>query len=344
MKRSILMIYTGGTIGMKQDEQTLALVPVDISQIENEVPELKKFGYKIDTYSFDPVIDSSDITPDFWIRLCRIIKKNYERYDGFVVLHGTDTMSFTASALSFMLEDLSKPVILTGSQLPVGMLRTDGKENIISSIEIAAAVDSEGHPMVPEVCIYFESQLYRGNRTTKYNAENFRAFRSANYPVLADVGIHIKYNRHLVNYPKEWNKPLKIREKIDTNVAILKIFPGITRQAIEAVMNTRGCRAVVLETFGSGNAPTSDWFLSTMKKYVDKGIVIVNVTQCQAGKVDMGAYATGMGLKDAGVISGFDGTTEATLCKLFMLLGRYSSLDKVKKEMQRALRGEISCS
>ena len=338
------MIYTGGTIGMKQDEQTLALVPVDISQIENEVPELKKFGYKIDTYSFDPVIDSSDITPDFWIRLCRIIKKNYERYDGFVVLHGTDTMSFTASALSFMLEDLSKPVILTGSQLPVGMLRTDGKENIISSIEIAAAVDSEGHPMVPEVCIYFESQLYRGNRTTKYNAENFRAFRSANYPVLADVGIHIKYNRHLVNYPKEWNKPLKIREKIDTNVAILKIFPGITRQAIEAVMNTRGCRAVVLETFGSGNAPTSDWFLSTMKKYVDKGIVIVNVTQCQAGKVDMGAYATGMGLKDAGVISGFDGTTEATLCKLFMLLGRYSSLDKVKKEMQRALRGEISCS
>lgn len=338
------MIYTGGTIGMKQDEQTLALVPVDISQIENEVPELKKFGYKIDTYSFDPVIDSSDITPDFWIRLCRIIKKNYERYDGFVVLHGTDTMSFTASALSFMLEDLSKPVILTGSQLPVGMLRTDGKENIISSIEIAAAVDSEGHPMVPEVCIYFESQLYRGNRTTKYNAENFRAFRSANYPVLADVGIHIKYNRHLVNYPKEWNKPLKIREKIDTNVAVLKIFPGITRQAIEAVMNTRGCRAVVLETFGSGNAPTSDWFLSTMKKYVDKGIVIVNVTQCQAGKVDMGAYATGMGLKDAGVISGFDGTTEATLCKLFMLLGRYSSLDKVKKEMQRALRGEISCS
>lgn len=337
------MIYTGGTIGMKQDEKTMALVPVDISQIETEVPELRKFGYKIDTCSFDPVIDSSDITPDFWIALCSVIKANYLKYDGFVVLHGTDTMSYTASALSFMLEDLAKPVILTGSQLPVGMLRTDGKENIISSIEIAAAKDDEGHPMVPEVCIYFESQLYRGNRTTKYNAENFRAFRSANYPVLADVGIHIKYNRHLIRYPDRWDKPLKVRYHLDTNVAILKIFPGITRQAVEAVMETKGCRAVVLESFGSGNAPTSEWFLSTMRKYVDKGIVIVNVTQCQAGKVDMGAYATGMGLRGIGVISGYDATTEATLCKLFMLLGRYSSPEKVKKEMQKALRGEISC-
>ncbi|MBO7561881.1 MAG: type I asparaginase [Bacteroidales bacterium] len=343
MKSSILMIYTGGTIGMKQDEKTMALVPVDISQIETEVPELRKFGYKIDTCSFDPVIDSSDITPDFWIALCSVIKANYLKYDGFVVLHGTDTMSYTASALSFMLEDLAKPVILTGSQLPVGMLRTDGKENIISSIEIAAAKDDEGHPMVPEVCIYFESQLYRGNRTTKYNAENFRAFRSANYPVLADVGIHIKYNRHLIRYPDRWDKPLKVRYHLDTNVAILKIFPGITRQAVEAVMETKGCRAVVLESFGSGNAPTSEWFLSTMRKYVDKGIVIVNVTQCQAGKVDMGAYATGMGLRGIGVISGYDATTEATLCKLFMLLGRYSSPEKVKKEMQKALRGEISC-
>ena len=343
MKSSILMIYTGGTIGMKQDEKTMALVPVDISQIETEVPELRKFGYKIDTCSFDPVIDSSDITPDFWIALCSVIKANYLKYDGFVVLHGTDTMSYTASALSFMLEDLAKPVILTGSQLPVGMLRTDGKENIISSIEIAAAKDAEGHPMVPEVCIYFESQLYRGNRTTKYNAENFRAFRSANYPVLADVGIHIKYNRHLIRYPDRWDKPLKVRYHLDTNVAILKIFPGITRKAVEAVMETKGCRAVVLESFGSGNAPTSEWFLSTMRKYVDKGIVIVNVTQCQAGKVDMGAYATGMGLRGIGVISGYDATTEATLCKLFMLLGRYSSPEKVKKEMQKALRGEISC-
>ncbi|MBO4692534.1 MAG: type I asparaginase [Bacteroidales bacterium] len=342
MKRKILMIYTGGTIGMKQDEKSMALVPVDISQIQEEVPELKKFGYSIDTYSFDPVIDSSDITPAFWVNLCNLIKKNYEKYDGFVILHGTDTMSYTASALSFMMEDLAKPVVLTGSQLPVGMLRTDGKENIISSIEIAAAVDETGHAMVPEVCIYFESQLYRGNRTTKYNAENFRAFRSANYPVLADVGIHIKFNRSLIQYPKRWDLPLKVRTKLDTNVAILKIFPGITPAAIDAVMGTKGCRAVVLETFGSGNAPTTKQFVSTIKKWVKKGLIVVNVTQCQAGKVDMGAYATGVALREAGVVSGYDSTTEATLCKLFVLLGRYSSSAMVKKELQRCLCGEIS--
>lgn len=342
MKRKILMIYTGGTIGMKQDEKSLALVPVDISQIQEEVPELKKFGYSIDTYSFDPVIDSSDITPAFWVNLCNLIKKNYEKYDGFVILHGTDTMSYTASALSFMMEDLAKPVVLTGSQLPVGMLRTDGKENIISSIEIAAAVDETGHAMVPEVCIYFESQLYRGNRTTKYNAENFRAFRSANYPVLADVGIHIKFNRSLIQYPKRWDLPLKLRTKLDTNVAILKIFPGITPAAIDAVLGTKGCRAVVLETFGSGNAPTTRQFVSTIKKWVKKGLIVVNVTQCQAGKVDMGAYATGVALREAGVVSGYDSTTEATLCKLFVLLGRYSSSAMVKKELQKCLCGEIS--
>lgn len=342
MKRKILMIYTGGTIGMKQDEKSMALVPVDISQIQEEVPELKKFGYSIDTYSFDPVIDSSDITPEFWVNLCNLIKKNYEKYDGFVILHGTDTMSYTASALSFMMENLAKPVVLTGSQLPVGMLRTDGKENIISSIEIAAAVDETGHAMVPEVCIYFESQLYRGNRTTKYNAENFRAFRSANYPVLADVGIHIKFNRSLIQYPKRWDLPLKLRTKLDTNVAILKIFPGITQQAIDAVMGTKGCRAVVLETFGSGNAPTTKQFVSTIKKWVKKGLIVVNVTQCQAGKVDMGAYATGVALREAGVVSGYDSTTEATLCKLFVLLGRYSSSAMVKKELQECLCGEIS--
>lgn len=342
MKRKILMIYTGGTIGMKQDEKSLALVPVDISQIQEEVPELKKFGYSIDTYSFDPVIDSSDITPAFWVNLCNLIKKNYEKYDGFVILHGTDTMSYTASALSFMMEDLAKPVVLTGSQLPVGMLRTDGKENIISSIEIAAAVDETGHAMVPEVCIYFESQLYRGNRTTKYNAENFRAFRSANYPVLADVGIHIKFNRSLIQYPKRWDLPLKLRTKLDTNVAILKIFPGITPAAIDAVLGTKGCRAVVLETFGSGNAPTTKQFVSTIKKWVKKGLIVVNVTQCQAGKVDMGAYATGVALREAGVVSGYDSTTEATLCKLFVLLGSYSSSAMVKKELQKCLCGEIS--
>ncbi|MEG2849634.1 MAG: asparaginase, partial [Bacteroidales bacterium] len=213
MNRSILLIYTGGTIGMKQDPETLALKPFNFNQILEEVPELKKFGYNIETYSFEPLIDSSDVVPQFWVELVTIIKKNYKLYDGFVVLHGTDTMSFTASALSFILTNLEKPVVLTGSQLPIGMLRTDGKENLISSIEIAAARDKENKPMVPEVCIYFESQLYRGNRTTKYNAENFRAFRSANYPVLADVGIHIKYNTSLIRYPKKWGEELIISDK-----------------------------------------------------------------------------------------------------------------------------------
>ena len=291
MNRTILLIYTGGTIGMKQDPDTLALKPFNFNQILEEVPELKKFGCKIDTLSFDPGIDSSDVQPEFWVKLATIIKENYQAYDGFVVLHGTDTMSFTASALSFMFENLAKPVVLTGSQLPIGMLRTDGKENLISSIEIASAADSNGNPMVPEVCIYFESQLYRGNRTTKYNAENFRAFRSANHPVLADVGIHIKYNPALIRYPQNPEKELKVCEKLCTDVAVLKIFPGITPAVVDAILNMEGLKGVVLETFGSGNAPTADWFVNRIKDAVHRGIIVLNVSQCHAGKVDMDAYA-----------------------------------------------------
>ncbi len=340
--RSILLIYTGGTIGMKQDPQTLALKPFNFDQIEDEVPELKKFGYLIDSISFDPLIDSSDVEPSFWIKLAGKIKENYAKYDGFVVLHGTDTMSFTASALSFMLEDLQKPVILTGSQLPIGMLRTDGKENLISSIEIAAAKSSDGFPMVPEVCVYFESQLYRGNRTTKYNAENFRAFRSANYPVLADVGIHIKYNTSLINYPKIWGLPLKVNDTLDTNVAILKIYPGITNDLIDAIIDTKGLRAIIIETFGSGNAPTKDCFLSKIKRAIDKGLIVMNVSQCQAGSVDMDAYATGVQLKKMGVISGYDTTSEAAITKLFFLLGQYSDNESIMTYLRLSLRGEIS--
>lgn len=342
MHRTILLVYTGGTIGMKQDPDTLALKPFNFNQILEEVPELRKFGCKIDTYSFDPLIDSSDVQPDFWIRLTSLIKENYEKYDGFVILHGTDTMSFTASALSFMFENLAKPVVLTGSQLPIGMLRTDGKENLISSIEIASAVGPDGHPMVPEVCIYFESQLYRGNRTTKYNAENFRAFRSANCPVLADVGIHIKYDMSLIRYPQDWNAPLRVFQNLDTNVAILKIFPGITPEVIDAILSMEGLRGVVLETFGSGNAPTADWFVERIKDAVHRGLVVLNVTQCHAGKVDMDAYATGVALKQEGVISGFDSTTEAAVTKMFFALGQSSSSDKVKALLQSNLRGEIS--
>ena len=342
MNRSILLIYTGGTIGMKQDTETLALKPFNFNQITEEVPELKKFGYKIDTISFDPVIDSSDVVPSFWVRLVELINENYKKYDGFVILHGTDTMSYTASVLSFMLEDLEKPVVLTGSQLPIGMLRTDGKENLISSIEIAAAADSNGRPMVPEVCVYFKTMLFRGNRTTKYNAENFRAFRSANYPILADVGIHIKYNPSVISYPKEWGKELKINTALDTNVAILKIFPGIQPYVLDAVLGVKGLRAVILETFGSGNAPTSDWFIERIKKAVNDGLIVMNVTQCHAGKVNMDAYATGIALKKEGVVGGFDITTESALAKLFYLLGKHSDIDDVKRELVSNLRGEIS--
>lgn len=342
MNRSILLIYTGGTIGMKQDPDTLALKPFNFNQILEEVPELRKFGCRIDTYSFDPVIDSSDVQPAFWVKLTSLIRDNYEKYDGFVVLHGTDTMSFTASALSFMFENLAKPVVLTGSQLPIGMLRTDGKENLISSIEIASAVGPDGHPMVPEVCIYFESQLYRGNRTTKYNAENFRAFRSANYPVLADVGIHIKYNTSLIRYPLDWNAPLHVSQNLDTNVAVLKIFPGITPAVVDAVLNMEGLRGVVLETFGSGNAPTAEWFVGRIKEAVRRGLVVLNVTQCHAGKVDMDAYATGVALKQEGVLSGFDSTTEAALTKMFFVFGQSKVDKKAKKLLQSNLRGEIT--
>ena len=342
MHRSILLVYTGGTIGMKQDPDTLALKPFNFNQILEEVPELRKFGCKIDTYSFDPLIDSSDVQPDFWLKLTSLIKENYDKYDGFVILHGTDTMSFTASALSFMFENLAKPVVLTGSQLPIGMLRTDGKENLISSIEIASATGPDGHPMVPEVCIYFESQLYRGNRTTKYNAENFRAFRSANYPVLADVGIHIKYNTANIRTPDNYTNFLKVSKNLDTRVAVLKIFPGITPQVMDAVLGMEGLRGVVLETFGSGNAPTADWFVSRIKDAVRRGVVVLNVTQCHAGKVDMDAYATGIALKNEGVISGYDSTTEAALTKMFYVLGQSDDLSIIKELLNSNLRGEVS--
>jgi L-asparaginase len=341
MDRSILLIYTGGTIGMKIDPQSQALAPFDFSHILEEVPELKKFGYKLDSYSFDPVIDSSDANIPFWQEIARIIEENYTKYDGFVVLHGTDTMSYTASMLSFMLENLGKPVIFTGSQLPIGMLRTDGKENLISSIEIAAAKDEEDRAMVPEVCVYFESQLYRGNRTTKYNAENFRAFRSANFPVLADVGIHIKFHQELIRYPK-WGKEFKVHYNLDRNVAIVKVVPGMNTGLLTVLTKVEGLRGVILETFGSGNAPTSKEFIDAVKVLVDAGLIVVNVTQCHAGRVDMDAYATGVALKHIGVVSGEDSTIEAALTKLYFLMGRYSDNNDVKESMEKNIRGEIS--
>ena len=342
MERSILIIYTGGTIGMKQDPVDFTLKPFNFGQILSEVPEIRKFVCRVDTYSFSPLIDSSDAQPEFWIDLARLIKKEYANYDGFVVLHGTDTMSFTASALSFMLENLEKPVVFTGSQLPIGMLRTDGKENLISAVEIASAADEQGRPIVPEVTVFFDSHLYRGNRTIKYSAENFWAFRSENAPALADTGIHIKYNLDEIRYPKQYGNPLKISETLDTDVAILKIFPGMRENMVRALFATEGLRAVILETFGSGNAPTQKWFLDIISEADRRGLIIMNITQCIAGCVDMEAYATGIELKKMGVVSGYDSTLEAALANLFYLMGKYANNDDVKRELNKNLRGEIS--
>jgi L-asparaginase len=336
----ILIIYTGGTIGMVQDPETGSLVPIDFRHISDHVPELRKFGYDLHSVSFDPVKDSSNVEPSVWIRIADIIEENYTGFDGFVVLHGTDTMAYTASALSFMLENLGKPVILTGSQLPIGLLRTDGKENLITAIEIAAAKD-KGSVAVPEVSIYFDNKLTRGNRTTKISAEHFDAFNSPNYSPLAEVGLHLKYYSSRIRYPAK-DQNLTVHKLFDNNVAILKLFPGINRKLIQAIIKTEGLRGLIIETFGSGNAPTYQWFLDDLKQYIDNGGIILNVTQCHGGSVEMGLYETSRQMLAAGVVSGKDITSEASVTKLMHLLGRYSSREKVTESLIRSLAGEIS--
>ena len=340
---SVLLIYTGGTIGMIENPETGALENFNFDHLLRHVPELKRFNYRISSYQFDPPIDSSDMQPQFWAKLVKIINYNYDYFDGFVILHGTDTMAYTASALSFMLENLSKPVILTGSQLPIGTLRTDGKENLITSIEIAAAKNEEGNAMVPEVCIFFENHLMRGNRTTKINAENFNAFRSYNYPPLARVGIHIKYEPHLIR-KADPTKPLKPHYLFDTNVVILTLFPGIQESIVESLLHVKGLKAVVLKTFGSGNAPQKPWFIKLLKEATDRGIIIINITQCSSGAVEMERYETGLHLLQAGVISGYDSTLECALAKLMFLLGHKLSNREIRYRMNTCLVGELSKS
>ncbi|MDR0430433.1 MAG: type I asparaginase [Tannerellaceae bacterium] len=339
-KASILLIYTGGTIGMMENPETGVLEPFDFQHLKDNMPELKKLGYSVSTYQFNPLMDSSEMGPECWKQLVEIIANNYHQYDGFVILHGTDTMSFTASALSFMLENLSKPVILTGSQLPIGMSRTDGKENLITAIEIAAAKEN-GMPVTPEVCIFFENDLLRGNRTRKINADNFNAFRSYNYPPLAHAGIYIKYDVAQVYHPVS-RKPLKPHYLLDRNIAILKLFPGISPQVVESILNIPGLKGVVMETFGSGNAPKNGWFHTMLKDAVDRGIVIVNVTQCVGGNVEMYRYETGHKLLDIGVISGYDSTTESAVTKLMFLFGHGMTSKEVKELMGCSLIGEVT--
>ncbi len=336
---AILIIYTGGTIGMMMDSESGALQPFDFGHLYDQIPEIKKFKCKIDNISFDPIIDSSDMEPGIWVRIANIIEENYDSYDGFVILHGSDTMAYTASALSFMLENLSKPVILTGSQLPIGMIRTDGKENIITAIEIAAAT-KDGRAIVPEVCIYFEYQLYRGNRTHKYNAEHFEAFRSVNYPVLAEAGVEIKYNHRAIH--KDKNHEFRIFTNMDANVASLKLFPGIQKQYIKSVLNIKGLKGLVLETFGSGNALTGQWFLEEIREAIKNGLIIFNVSQCRGGSVKMGQYETSLGLRKAGVLSGYDITYEAAITKMMYLFGNNYSHARIKKYLQTPLRGEMT--
>ena len=342
MTASILIIYTGGTIGMKEDPVDGTLKPFDFSQIMEEVPELNKFDVRIDSHTFDPLIDSSDVEPSLWVSLAELILERFDDYDGFVILHGTDTMAYSASALSFMLEGLTKPVVFTGSQLPIGVPRTDGKENLISAVEIAAAKDWEGHARVPEVCIYFDSLLLRGNRSTKYSAEAFNAFASPNCPPLAEAGIQIRYNTDIIRKPIYWDAQLRVQTHLDTRVAILKVHPGMTAQVMRSVVSDPLTRACIIETYGSGNALSKDWFLDVLREASQTGKILLNVTQCKSGTVNMDLYATGATLKHAGVLSGGDITTEAALGKLFSLMGRSDNNLWVKNMLEKNLCGEIS--
>ncbi|GAB1251527.1 type I asparaginase [Porphyromonas miyakawae] len=337
----ILLIYTGGTIGMIENPETGRLQAFKFAFLEENMPELKRLSFNVDSIQFAPPVDSSNITISHWLELAEIIESRQNDYDGFVVLHGTDTMSYTSSALSFLLKGLGKPVILTGSQLPIGRLRTDGKENLLTALQIAAARDEQGKPMVPEVCIYFNTNLMRGNRTVKVSADQFDAFVSYNYPILAHAGIDICFNTKHIQHQED-SFGFTTHRALERNISLLHLFPGITEEVVRSILTAPKLRGVVLESYGSGNAPTEDWFINLLQDAIKKEIVIVNVTQCQTGSVEMNRYETGARLAEIGVASGYDMTSETAITKLMFLLAQSLTPQEVAFHMEHSICGELT--
>lgn len=340
-KPRILIIYTGGTIGMIENAETHSLEPFDFDHLIDNVPKIKMLEYDIENYQFKHPLDSSAMNPGHWSDIAKVVARNYDDYDGFVVLHGTDTMAYTASALSFMLEHVGKPVIITGSQLPIGEVRTDGEENLITAIQVAAARDAEGKPMVQEVAILFNNYLWRGNRATKHSADNFNAFKTNNYPHLAKIGLGITFNKDVL-YRRNSGKEFKVHYSMDNNVMYMDLFPGIKESTVRHLLATPNLKGIVMKTFGAGNGPNDKWFIEAIREAVDRGLVIVNITQCMNGFVLPSRYLTGRELTEAGVVPGHDLTSEAAITKLMFLFGLGHTPDEVRKEMEKSICGEMT--